>query len=442
MAVTKKEGDGNHPSSHYLVVEDATKPTTWHLRVRDASGKLDHGLMGAAWAALHGGYRGNKYQGPNKSQAISKLTKLYSQEGMPTPGGKSWLYKDKTGQPWFFGIYSNNFEDREKEIFSWDSHLEFTDWVKEMGVKLPVTIAHQPKYPPELHVALLLGLKSGMFTPQEYSEKYMKLYSPYAFAQTEAIIPINGFVLVVAKILNDKEKVVQLLNSSNWGMSHGFLAVDRDKEDPSVITQYRSFELTTLPTDMAANMLTVSSIKDNIMDATKALSDQDRETLKELLNTDPSELEEGLAEMQSILGRVFNNKELDVEEIDGEVNVEYDEIRQKIFVDLNVEALQKTINGIGQMLQSINQRLDEHDTRLKETELSEDEKISKALTDPFAQFNWELFDKSNEEEKPENAEELKDKALGDKPVEGVGEKNLTPDENIVAWQVANLFGGQ
>ena len=84
-AVTKKEGDGEHPASHYLVVEDPQKPSTWHLRVRNVQGEPDHRLMGAAWAALHGGYRGNVYQGPNKSEAIAKLKKLYASEGMDTP---------------------------------------------------------------------------------------------------------------------------------------------------------------------------------------------------------------------------------------------------------------------------------------------------------------------------------------------------------------------
>src|SRR5574341_251622 len=85
-ATTRSEGDGQHPASHYLVVEDPEKPTTWHLRVRNASGELDHRLMGAAWAALHGGYGGNVYQGPNKQEAIAKLTRLYAQEEMDTPG--------------------------------------------------------------------------------------------------------------------------------------------------------------------------------------------------------------------------------------------------------------------------------------------------------------------------------------------------------------------
>lgn len=85
-AVTRSEADGAHPASHYLIVEDAAKPTTWHLRVMGMDGKPDHRLMGAAWAALHGGYRGNVYEGPGKQEAIRKLTALYESEGIPTPG--------------------------------------------------------------------------------------------------------------------------------------------------------------------------------------------------------------------------------------------------------------------------------------------------------------------------------------------------------------------
>ena len=63
----------------YLVTaEDGTG----HLPVRDSDdGPLNHHLMDAAWAALHGGYRGNKYEGPNKEKAIAKLKALYKSEG-------------------------------------------------------------------------------------------------------------------------------------------------------------------------------------------------------------------------------------------------------------------------------------------------------------------------------------------------------------------------
>lgn len=84
-AVMKKEEDGLHPSSHYLVVENPKESSTWHLRVKNADGKVDHGLMGAAWAAIHEGFRGNKYEGPDKEAALTKLKKLYKQEKQPMP---------------------------------------------------------------------------------------------------------------------------------------------------------------------------------------------------------------------------------------------------------------------------------------------------------------------------------------------------------------------
>lgn len=84
--VMKKEKDGEHPAEHYLVVEDPATVTTWHLQVMGLDGKPDHRLMGGAWAALHGGFRGNKYEGPAKADALAKLKKLYADEEMPEPG--------------------------------------------------------------------------------------------------------------------------------------------------------------------------------------------------------------------------------------------------------------------------------------------------------------------------------------------------------------------
>src|SRR6185369_16747206 len=65
----------------YLVSDN----TGDHLPYTDEAGSPDHRLMGAAWAALHGGYRGNKYEGPGKQEAITKLKGLYKSEKMDTP---------------------------------------------------------------------------------------------------------------------------------------------------------------------------------------------------------------------------------------------------------------------------------------------------------------------------------------------------------------------
>jgi len=96
-ATMRTEADGDHPAGHYLVVEDPETVTSWHLRVRAVNGDPDHRLMGAAWAALHGGYRGNVYEGPGKTEAIRKLTAMYSAEGMDVPKA-NWNGETKAGR--------------------------------------------------------------------------------------------------------------------------------------------------------------------------------------------------------------------------------------------------------------------------------------------------------------------------------------------------------
>lgn len=83
--------------SDYLIVEDSKHPTTWHLQVKEG-GKPNHTLMGAAWAALHGGYRGNKYEGPGKQEALAKLKRLYESERVPLPGEKAGARHNSTDQ--------------------------------------------------------------------------------------------------------------------------------------------------------------------------------------------------------------------------------------------------------------------------------------------------------------------------------------------------------
>ncbi|MGB8980302.1 MAG: PAS domain-containing protein, partial [Anaerolineales bacterium] len=105
------------PASAYLVVEDPQKVTTWSLPVMDAAGKPDHRLMGGAWAALHQGYRGNKYEGPSKADAIAKLRKIYDQEKMTVPGEKGFMtFKQADGTYRWVLISSSTFRDRDGEI--------------------------------------------------------------------------------------------------------------------------------------------------------------------------------------------------------------------------------------------------------------------------------------------------------------------------------------
>lgn len=90
----------------YLVSENGED----HLPVTGDDGKPDHRLMGAAWAALHGGYRGNKYQGPNKQAAISKLAAMYKSENMDTPGSAS--NHDDFGSQWMEVFRAGDYGDK------------------------------------------------------------------------------------------------------------------------------------------------------------------------------------------------------------------------------------------------------------------------------------------------------------------------------------------
>jgi hypothetical protein len=171
---SRKWGDGRDSREEVKAEDDAGYLVTGeegnHLPTKK-NGKLDHRLMGAAYAALTVGFRGNKYEGPGKAAALTKLKKLYTSEDMPLPGdgekagrrmagrmvdklkdmmslmkdlmgyaapedeedememegmpegmmsmmNKGVAIKQVDGKPWLVTYSTNAFKDREKEIFS------------------------------------------------------------------------------------------------------------------------------------------------------------------------------------------------------------------------------------------------------------------------------------------------------------------------------------
>jgi len=116
----KRTKDNGSPGD-YLVVEDPKLSSKWHLQVKK-NGQADHRLMGAAWAALHGGYRGNKYEGPKKTEALAKLKRLYAVEKMSLPSEKEAgvfsVFKDAKGDDRWLSITTTAYEDKDREIIS------------------------------------------------------------------------------------------------------------------------------------------------------------------------------------------------------------------------------------------------------------------------------------------------------------------------------------
>lgn len=144
--ITLKAGD----PGDYLVVEDRNAPSTWHLQVRK-NGKLDHRLMGAAAAALTVGYRGNKYEGPNKGAALAKLKKLYKQEDMPFPGEseKSFtVFKSEDGSYRWIARSTTAYRDRDGEYIPIDTLDRDSQRMTESGLFGPLRWWHLGKPDP------------------------------------------------------------------------------------------------------------------------------------------------------------------------------------------------------------------------------------------------------------------------------------------------------
>lgn len=86
--VTLEGVDETNKAVKYLVTSKGEK----HLPYTKEDGKPDHRLMGAAWAALHDGFRGNKYAGPDKAGAIKRLKQVYAREALDTPTEKAEMF--------------------------------------------------------------------------------------------------------------------------------------------------------------------------------------------------------------------------------------------------------------------------------------------------------------------------------------------------------------
>lgn len=437
MAETlKTENDGKHPKSHYLV-SSGENVSDWHLRVRGMDGKPDHTLMGAAWAALHGGYRGNKYEGPNKEEAFKKLVALYHSENMPMPGmgGKATFFKSGS-DTWFLGIYSNNYQDKQDEIITEKAHFDFVSWANEKGIKPPIILLHQPKFPDAVHLLLYLALETKKITPEQYNQHYMDLYKPTAIAQTKALGIKNGFVIVVGKVLPEKLEIAKKIETKEWGMSHGFIPLPKDV---NIINGYRSFEFTLAPLDFAANGITAIGFSEEKMGEVLEVLPEE---ITNLLSKD--ELEETTKKAQTLIGDLLAKKTLETpaEETNPEKTEvqqpEYATLRANLAADFKLTDLEialKTVTDklVSQdaLIETLSKAVTDLTSVVVELKKSDDQKIADAFNKP----HWPSF----KEKEPTAEEKAKIEEIKAELPKQIVEKT-TPKDNMLAWATSGIFG--
>lgn len=168
-------------------------------------------------------------------QVIDKVKSIFDK---PTQPDSIMLWKETQDGPYSFLLcYSNNFRDNDNppEIISEASHRYFVDQVDKGLVP-----------PPELWIWHVSEWKVGTASAVAYDD--------------------SGFALAFGTIDKDKGELAEWLaqNTNNFKLSHGmpFVSIERDTDDPTIIVQHTTKEISFLPDWAAANSLTNFVIMD------------------------------------------------------------------------------------------------------------------------------------------------------------------------------------
>jgi hypothetical protein len=137
------------------------------------------------------------------------------EKGAPAENAPLVLVKQKDGRYRFFSVWTNNFYDREDEVFPEFAHKEFVEYCNDAKSYPELWLWHTP------------GTKYG---------------------QVDWVDMTDGFVCASGLIDAGKEALAEQLVREDTGLSHGFYGLQRGKE----IIWYRAYEISTLPRSNAA----------------------------------------------------------------------------------------------------------------------------------------------------------------------------------------------
>ena len=268
----------------------------------------------------------------------------------------------KEGDRWrWLAIYSNRYRDRDNppEILSEAAHRDFVKAVDAGEWE-----------PPELWLWHTPGSRSGQADFLAYDDR--------------------GFSIASGWFDKNREYVAAALaEDTDLGVSHGMpmSELERDEDDATVITRYRSIEISPLPKKAAANELTGFVTLEG---KTMELSKEKRDWLEGKLSPeDLAELDAAIdAKAKEAEGLEFKGDE-GTEQVDAtpslEPEPEPDKEPAPDYVTRGevAEALQALTDQVG----AIAEQVGEFGKALKELQESEEERIAKAVElTPAASF--------------------------------------------------------
>ena len=214
------------------------------------------------------------------------------------------FYKDTDGGLRWITRYSNNFRDDEKEIIAEASHKRFVDLVDKGLAPYPeLLIWHEKSW------------KIGVADWVAYDD--------------------SGYALASGTVDKDAEETaVWLSKQKDIRTSHGMpiVTIKRDEEDPLVIVEHESREISVLPKSRAANKLTGWYVIEKELQEEKIMAIPKAKKDKLIKDWDIKEsVLDGLEKYNEVEAKAANDeglasKEIDVDEedIEGEDAAEKD----------------------------------------------------------------------------------------------------------------------
>lgn len=303
-------------------------------------------------------------------EGVSRTIKKYLSPKKDKPSQEDGImfYKDTDGSLRWIAKYSNNFRDEEDEIIAEKSHKRFVDLVDKGEVPYPDLLLWHEK-----------SWKLGEADWIAYDD------SGYALASGT----IQKSAVPMAEWLSEKEGI---------RTSHGMpkVSIKRDENDPSVIVEHETAEISILPKRVAANKLTGFHIIDKSLqeDNRMAIPEDKKKTLldwevDEGILADLEKANEAEAEAAEDLGIDrkekdedeaaedvdTQTKEEDVEEPEAEEKEESEELsRDEVF-----KALAMVAEKVEELAQATDERFSQLEQKIDASAGSAEEQLNKTL---------------------------------------------------------------
>ncbi|HMN10720.1 MAG TPA: hypothetical protein PKD55_00175 [Bellilinea sp.] len=314
--------------------------------------------------------------------------------------------KTKSGDLWFFGMYSNKYEDQMDDIITEDAHKEYAQWLQSSGFKPAIILNHSPRMDGPFWVKAMARYENE---PNKLNALVDKIFEETMIARAERVVVWHGFTFVIGKVLPDKiELAEKAVAAGNGHMSHGFVAYHADnfsnnESSANIIGKYRSFEMSLLVGKEPANKVTQALLIGEKVMASN-LSEDDRKFLSEFFSeAEISELDAKLGDGEKVLDMVLDHKEMeegaDAEEPVAEEPVAEEAVEEVTLPDapdmfreivkaLNLDQLKEVLASINEQVTLLSDRVEGLE-QLKEDvanlQKSDDEKIAAAF---MPSYNW------------------------------------------------------